>query len=146
MIPKAVHAALPIALLAQGAGATPTDLSCRFLDVLGGNKAGEVEALMADLAQAWPEGNRTEATQRLQALLGDVAFAGGSVYRMAQLGQDLEEHLVLLRLSEGELVGARLLYEWAPEGMRLTSLDFNDDYADMTATQVLQPPEPLGCP
>lgn len=138
--------ALPLCLWCQAAQAVPAEDSCRILSVIGQNNAAGVEDLMIDLADRWTEVNRTGAIESLKSMLEPAPFAGGSVYRIARIGEDLEEHLIILRLSAGEVAGMRLLYEWTPEGLKLTSLDFKRRFADMIATQVMMPPEPIACP
>lgn len=126
--------------------AEPIEQSCRLLDVMANNQADEVETLMTEVAARWPALNRVAAIERLQELLATAPFVDGSVYRTARLGEDLEEHLVVLRLAAGELAGARLLYEWTPTGPALTVFDFKQEFPELITGQLLPQSEPLACP
>lgn len=132
--------------MATAAAADPVASTCRFLDVVSGNKVDEVDALMADLGSRWVDSSRAGAIESLTTLLTQSKFAGGNVYRIAQLGEDLEEHLVVLRLERGEVAGARLLYEWTPDGLALTTMEFKRKFSEMIASQFAQQPEPVACP
>ncbi|QJF52002.1 hypothetical protein [Roseobacter ponti] len=62
------------------------------------------------------------------------------------MGEDPEEHLLLLRLKEGEVSGARLRYEWTSEGsMSLVSMQFQRDFTRYAAGPMLQVPEKITC-
>lgn len=141
-------AAAAACLLASlhGAWADPAQDSCHFLAVVGGNQPEGVGPLLGNIAAKWIPESRSRAVATLTDLMSKQRFAGGSVYRIARLGEDLEEHLVLLRLDGGELAGARLLYEWTPDGIRLTTLDFQRKYAEIIARPFLMAPEPIACP
>jgi hypothetical protein len=138
--------AFMLCLTCQATFAAPVEDSCRVLAVIGQNDTAKVEEVMIELADRWTEANRTGAIETLKAMLDPAPFSGGSVYRIAKIGDDLEEHLVVLRLSEGEIAGMRLLYEWTPDGLKLTSLDFKRRYADIISAQIMMPPEPIDCP
>jgi hypothetical protein len=131
--------------MAGTAGASPEQFSCRFLEVIGGNQTEAVPDMVAELAVRWPEPNRVSAIETLSAVLDEVEFAGGSVWRIAELAGEVEEYLVILRLDAGEVSGARLLFEWTPEGLMLSTMDFNRRYPDIVANQFLQPPEAIDC-
>ena len=128
-----------------GAEATPVDDSCHFLEVIGNNASANVPRMISEIATTWPETNRIAATETLNNVLNEITFAGGSVWRIAQLGSDIEEHLVVLRHAEGEVSGVRLLYQWSPDGLELTTLDFKRRYSEIVATQMLQTPQSIEC-
>lgn len=138
--------AITLCLTCQTTYAAPLEDSCRVLAVIGQNNAAGVEDMMIELADRWTDENRKAATLSLKAMLAPAPFVGGSVYRIAKIGDDLEEHLLVLRLSAGEIAGMRLLYEWTPDGLKLTSLDFKRRYGDIIAAQIMMSPEPIGCP
>lgn len=128
------------------AAAAPQEQTCQFLKVMGSNSAEEIGPMMDSLAARWVASSRDGAKDSLAGLIEQYGFNGGTAYRIAKLGEDAEEHLVVLRLKNGEIAGARLLYEWTPEGLQLTTMDFKRKFSEMIATQFLQPPEPLPCP
>lgn len=101
--------------------------------------------MMTEFADRWTDANRIGAIESLTSMVTPEPFAGGAVYRIAKFGEDLEEHLIVLRLATGEVAGMRLLYEWTPDGLKLTTMDFKRRFPDMIATQILMPPEPIDC-
>lgn len=125
--------------------ASPNKASCLFLKVLGNNDTASVRSMMEEIAYTWPEANRTEATKTLIKVLSELDFAGGFIWQIAKLGEDIEEHLVILRLAKGEVGGARLLYQWSPDGLALTGIEFERRYAELVSTQVLQTPQAVHC-
>lgn len=137
--------ALCISAVATHVQAAPLDSSCMVLDVIGGNKTNESSPLVSKLAPHWSAKNRDGLTEQLDKLLANLKFAGGSVYRTAILGDDLEEHLIILRLHQGEVAGMLLRYEWSPAGMKLITMEFERKYADYIDTQMLQKPKKLDC-
>lgn len=146
MRPTSFSLVLVTSLLAAGStGASPGEASCLFLKVLGSNDAASVASMIDEVAPTWPEANRDDASEALVKVLNELEFVGGSAWQTAKLGQDIEEHLVLLRLSKGEVSGARLLYQWSPDGLTLTAMDFQRHYNEMISTQVLQAPKAIEC-
>jgi hypothetical protein len=128
------------------AAAAPQEQTCQFLKVMGSNSANEIGPMMDALAARWVPESRDGAKDSLEGLIEQYGFNGGTAYRIAVLGEDAEEHLVVLRLTNGEIAGARLLYEWTPDGLQLTTMDFKRKFSEIIATQFLQLPEPLACP
>jgi len=126
--------------------ANPTDTSCRLLEIIGQNQATEIRNAMNSYAKNWNAPSRNAVISRLENLLAEPVFAGGSVYRVGKLGDDFEEHLLVLRLTKGEVSGARLLYEWTPDGIALTKLEVKGNLAEITENGFLQAPEILECP
>ena len=144
--PVTIAAFMACLFSASSVSASPIESSCLFLKVLGGNDASSVTAMVDEIASAWPEGNRSEASAALTNVLKELEFAGGSIWQIAKLGEDLEEHLVILRLSKGEVSSARLLYQWSPDGLALAGLDFQRQYPQIISKQFLQTPQPVECP
>ena len=120
--------------------------SCQMLAVLGGNQVEEVAPTLGRLAGRWPEQNITGATEQLTQMLGQIAFAGGNVYELGRLGDDLVEHLIVLRLAEGETAGMQLSYEWTPEGLALTRMDFKLNYTTELGLEIPIGAAPESCP
>jgi hypothetical protein len=148
--PRAAFAA-GVFLAAAFAGlATQADVplaqSCRLLDIMGGNRTEAVAPALAELAARWPEENRSAAVAQISRMVAEIAFSGGNVYEIGRLGEDLVEHLVVLRLAAGETAGMRLSYEWTPDGLALTRLDLKLDYATGLGLPIPARAEPLACP
>ena len=132
-------------LVATSAAAEPAADTCRILDVTGGNKVDEVAPLIVALATRWTPENRARAIETLQALLRDVRFDGGNAYVVARLGEDYEDHVLALRIVGGELAAARLTYEWTPDGMRLTVLNFQRRISALFPVGMPLAAEPIDC-
>lgn len=128
------------------AQADPIDTSCRLSEIIGQNQATEVHDAMEIFARNWVAPSRVAVISRLEGLLKKPVFAGGSVYRVAKLGEDFEEHLLVLRLRKGEVSGARLLYEWTPDGLALTNLEIKGNLYEITRSGFMQSPEIIECP
>lgn len=125
---------------------SPSEDSCDILDLIGQNRSpGEVREVMAPKTATWSRGNREALIERLEALLLETTFNGGAVYSAGKLGDNFEEHLVILRLNEGEIAGARLSYEWTPSGLSLTNLEVKSDLKELLAQAFLQEPEEIRC-
>ncbi|GAB4519493.1 MAG: hypothetical protein Kow00133_05270 [Amphiplicatus sp.] len=114
----------------SSAAATPLAKSCAMLNVIGADRTDGLAPLFAELGAHWPKKNREDLVDRLTELLGALDFAGGNVYLLNKFSDDLEEHLLLLRLAGGEVAGMRLRYEWTPEGMKLIKVNFERKYED----------------
>lgn len=138
----AVLAALP----AASASADPLSISCRLLDVMSQNKADEVEGAVSEFAARWLEEAREGAINQLTSLLTPQPFVGGSLHRIAKLGDDFEEHVMLLRLRPGEVAAMRLRYEWTPDGLTLTGIDFKRKIGDLSTVSFVGVPEEITCP
>ncbi|WP_172299986.1 hypothetical protein [Pseudoruegeria sp. HB172150] len=138
--------ALTAAVYSASAAAEPLEQSCRILDVVGNNRAGMVNELVEEISTRWPQSNRDGAQQNFAKLLEEQVFSGGTVYQIAKLGDDVEEHLILLRLKLGEIAGIRLLYEWSPDGMAVTNLEFKRKFVEYAERPFLQEPVALDCP
>jgi len=145
--PAALALALALAApSATTAEADPQDQSCALLTVLGDNAVLGTEVAIDDLAARWAPQTRAAAQESLGALVAQNLFAGGTAYRLARFGDDLEEHLLLLRLRGGEVAAIRLIYEWAPDGPTLTVLDFKRRYTELPPAPYSATPQPLDCP
>lgn len=131
---------------AAPAVAAPQEDSCALLDIIGGNKATEVEASLTEMADRWLTKSRIAVIEQLQQILTPAPFVGGSVYRVAKLGDDLEEHIMLLRLRPGEIVGVRLRYEWTPDGLKLTGLDLKQKIDELSVLNFGGAPVEIACP
>lgn len=127
------------------APANPELTSCKMLEVLSQNQIEEVEPTINDFAARWLPESRDGAITQLTELLTTQPFVGGSAHRIAKLGSDLEEHIVLLRLRLGEVAAMRLRYEWTPDGLSLAGMDFKRKVADLTTLSFLSVPEEIVC-
>lgn len=131
---------------AANAKMSPTQMSCLLGDVLGQNRADDVRQTLTPMTPSWPDENRDAAIEQLEGLLQAPSFAGANVYLVGKLGEDLEAHLLVMRLARGEVAGALLRYEWAPDGFILTGMDFKSDINKLIEINFLQQPELLSCP
>ncbi len=125
--------------------ANPETTSCKMLEVLSLNKIEEVEPILNDFAGRWLPQSRDGAITQLTELLKTQPFVGGSAHRIAKLGGDLEEHIILLRLRMGEVAAMRLRYEWTPDGLTLAGMDFKRQVADLTTLSFVSVPEEIIC-
>jgi len=117
-------AAMTALLIAPSAQADPVSHSCQFAAVLGGNDVDAVNALMDDIGTYWAEDVRGKATDTIRNMLRQFQFSGANVYRLVKLGDDYESHFLALRIATGEIAAGRLNYEWGPDGLRLTEINF----------------------
>lgn len=122
-----------------------TEMSCRLSSLVAENRSADVGATIRPITPSWTESSRDAAIRQLEEVLRTPTFAGGTVYRIARLGEDLEEHLLVFRLIKGEVAGARVLYEWAPDGPVLTGMDFKSDISLLMQQPFLQEPEIVDC-
>lgn len=144
-------AAFLAVLAAGGAGAARADPqadSCRFLDVVATNRSEAVPDLIEAIGAAWTATNRAALTEKFTAITKGIPMQGGSVWRVARFGEDLEEHLLLLRLTSGELAGMRLRYEAAVTGApRLVAIAFEREVPALYKGGALPATaEALSCP
>lgn len=133
-------------LVPSTAYANPVEFTCGLLSAIGGNNPDAVAPALEVMTSRWSEENRSTAVNRMETLAAGGVFAGGNVYRIAALGEDLEEHIVILRLKAGEVSGLRLRYEWTPDGSRLVSFEAKRQFNELMAAPAMQPPEPISCP
>ncbi|MEO0567348.1 MAG: hypothetical protein AAF066_06425 [Pseudomonadota bacterium] len=126
--------------------ANAQSISCRLLDVMSQNKVSEVEGAVSEFSNRWLAESREGAIKQLTSLLEPLPFVGGSLHRIAKLGEDFEEHVMLLRLREGEVAAMRLRYEWSPGGPALTGIDFKRKIADLSTVSFIGVPEEITCP
>lgn len=132
--------------LPQTVLANPVDQSCQILKVIGDNDAAAVTELVETISDRWSEESRQQAVGQLTNLASAGAFAGGSLYRLSKLGDDLEDHLILLRLRQGGLSAMWLRYEAGPGGMRVGVLDINRRVSQLVPDRALGMLEPVECP
>lgn len=131
--------------LSGPAAADPVGDSCALLSVLGGNDTAGVDGLVDQISTLWPQENRDTAKQQFGALAGGNSFDGGNLYRLSKLGDDLEDHLVVLRLKTGELSGVWLRYEWTADGLGLVTLDIKRRITDLIPTKNFGTLDPIAC-
>lgn len=124
---------------------SPSEDSCEILDLIGQNRSGEVREVILPKTDTWSPASREALIVRLEELLLETRFNGGAVYSAGKLGNNFEEHLLILRLAAGEIAGARLSYEWTPSGLSLTNLVFKSDLTELMAQPFLQDPEEIRC-
>lgn len=124
---------------------SPTEVSCEILDLIGQNRSGKVQEVLVAKTASWNPASRDGLVERLEALLLETSFSGGTLYGAGKLGNDFEEHLLLLRLAKGEIAGARLSYEWTPVGLTLTNLEFKSDLHELMAQPFLSAPVAIRC-
>ncbi|NNK68125.1 MAG: hypothetical protein HKO95_15475 [Rhodobacteraceae bacterium] len=67
----------------------------------------------------------------MTSLVRDIQFDGGNAYVVAKLGEDYEDHILAIRMKTGELAAARLTYEWTPDGMQLSVMNFKRRMSEM---------------
>ena len=130
---------------AQSVAANPVEHSCHFLEVMGNNRVGDVQSMMGSIAPEFSQDRVSQAVSQFETLLRGSIFDGGSAWLVGKLGDDLEEHLIILRLSEGEVAGARLRYEWSADAPKLASIEFKRQFAEYAAQPFLQALERIDC-
>ncbi|MBT8476228.1 MAG: hypothetical protein KJO78_12225 [Alphaproteobacteria bacterium] len=122
---------LSIAAITTTADADPAEDSCRLLSVTSENRAADIEPLLNELASRWAPNSRNNAIETLTSLVRDIQFDGGNAYVVAKLGEDYEDHILAIRMKNGELAAARLTYEWTPDGMQLSVMNFKRRMSEM---------------
>lgn len=125
--------------------ANPQDISCRMLDAMSNNRAAELNPMLEEVGSRWVPQSREGASEQLTKLLEAEPFVGGSLFRIAKLGDDFEEHIMLLRLGVGEVAGMRLRYEWTPDGLTLTGIDFKRQIGELSTVSFIGAPEEITC-
>jgi hypothetical protein len=125
--------------------ADPVSSSCLVAEILGDNRADRISAISSTVATNWTETNRAAMTERLETLLSQVRFAGGSVFVTGALEGFMEHHLVALRLEGGEIAGVSLRYEWGPEAFRLVEFDFKQNIGDLSNGLPVARLQPVSC-
>lgn len=126
--------------------ADPEAISCKMMAVLSQNRVAELEPTLNEFAARWVPESRDGAIQQLSALLSSQPFVGGSVHRTTKLGEDLEEHVILLRLKDGEVAAMRMRYEWTPDGLTLAGVDFKRQVEELSTLPFPSVPEEIDCP
>lgn len=130
---------------AHTSAANPMKDTCSMLAAIGANNPDAVESALSDIGARWQAANRTSAIQQMRTLASGNTFAGGNAYRISKLGDDVEEHIVLLRLRQGEVSAMRLRYEWTPDGLKLVSLEAKRKVTELTQNRVVIDPPLLDC-
>lgn len=146
MIDRCIKATVFATMLVGGtAQADPETDTCRFLTALAANDAAAIPGLVKEIAPALTQQGGVTAAQQIQTMLQVPIFDGGSAWVIGDMGSELQEHLILLRLREGEVAGARLRYEAFDDGMSLVSLEFHRKFNRYTEKPFLQSPEAIDC-
>ena len=127
---------------ASHTSADPATDTCRLLAAIGGNDPNAVELALKDIGARWPEENVNRAIAQMKTVASGDVFVGGNAYLISKLGDDMEEHLVVLRLKAGEISAMRLRYEWTPDGLKLVNLETKRSITDILRNSyVLQSPQ-----
>jgi len=125
--------------------ASPLEQSCAFANALasGGADAG-LEQLRV-MTAAW----KPEDANKLGPIIGPVLarfnYVGGEIYSIAELGDALHEHLVVMRLRPSGAVYMRLLYEGNGSTITFVNIDFQAKFHDILKKPILQEPTRLTC-
>lgn len=138
-------AAALVSLAAADVGAAPAEESCRLLAAIGAGDAAGIQQVVQQVAGHWTEESRESMRGELVRLVGNLSFAGGSVYRTGTIGEELEDYLLVLRLRDGEVAGLRLSFEWYPDGLKLRTLDFRRRVQEFWPGLVTGTLAPLDC-
>ena len=133
------------AALPTVAAANPQAISCRVLDAMANNLGSEIKPILEEIGSRWIPQSRDGAAEQLTKLLETDPFVGGSLFQIAKLGDDFEEHIMLLRLEVGEVAGMRLRYEWTPDGLTLTGIDFKRQIGELSTVSFIGTPKPINC-
>ncbi len=145
LLATALAAFLAISPLTAPAKAAPLDESCALIGALasGGAKAG-IDQLMR-MAGNWAADDAAKLGPLVGPVLAKFQYSGGNVYSIANLGNSLHEHLVVMRLQTAGSVYLRLLYEGNGGEMSFINVDFQAKYHDILQKPVLQEPVLLSC-
>jgi len=138
--------ALVALVAATPASAAPVDQTCKIAGIFATNDLSRVEPLIAEIGTRWPAPVRTQADEQLKTLLGADAFVGANVYPVTKLGDDYEEHMIVLRQRAGELSAIRVSYEWTSTGPQVVRFEYKQQVAELTVGQNWGTVSPIECP
>jgi len=145
------HRAVPFLLAATLAlGATPSQAepradSCRLVDALVETDNSAGITVLKEMAAGWPEADREGFARQLEPILERFTFLSGDLYRIADLGKAMQEHLIVMRTRDAGNVYLRVLFENFNGGLNFVNMNLQADYYQIMSAPPLAAPERLTC-
>lgn len=125
----------------------PRDQSCGLINALvNGGAAGVLEYTKSTLAAHWGEEDQNKLVEPMLQQFAIHEFVGGSAFLIADLGDDMQEHLLTLKLDGFGTFYGRIIYEkLGKDSFGMRSIMFEDDFPQVSVRPYLQKPVPLPC-
>jgi len=119
--------------------------SCHLIDALVeyGSK-GAVEQL-ASMTSNWPSDLQENLNLSITAVFDKFKFIQGKVFLTANFGNLMQEHLLVLDVTEIGVVYVRIVYEQFGESLKFSHITIEDKYEKLIEKAFAQPPELLAC-
>ncbi len=144
---KASIAACAIFLISSTSGfaATAQQQSCGLLNSLS---SGDLRAQLngfLKLTSHWTQSSKNNLQNNARSALQNAKIIGGELYLIGDFGQNMQDHMLIIRNAPGGVAYVRLVYEWAPNEPRLEHITFEDHIAVILRQAIPQAPKKLNC-
>ena len=110
------------------AHAAPLDQSCALARAVLSNNSGVQMAGFKKALVHWYPDSSSPAYKKISEEIVGKNFVGGALYLVGQLGDELVDHLVTFRQSDGGVAYMRLQYEWFPKQHRIQYFVFEQAF------------------
>ncbi len=125
--------------------AEPLEETCKLVSALtkdggdGGTKA------IVNMASHWPEADQIKLAAIMNPALQKFDYVGGDVYLVADLDDNMQEHLVTMRIKGVSMVYIRLIYQHSNSELRFAHIEFQEKFKKVASYAFAQKPEKLSC-
>ncbi|MGI9371103.1 MAG: hypothetical protein ACR2OJ_01285 [Hyphomicrobiales bacterium] len=127
------------------AAATPQQQSCGLLKSLSsGNLKTQLNAFHK-LIGHWNQNSIQNFQKNARTSLQNTKVIGADLYLIGNFGQNLQDHLIIVRNAPGGVGYIRVHYEWAPKEPRAEYVAFEDHFSVIIQKAFPQAPKKLSC-
>ena len=138
-------------LLLLNAGTTlataskPLASSCSLVQALisKGGDGGVTE--MISQVQHWPSDKRAQLRALMAPEVGKFSYLSGEVYLVADFGEFMQEHLVVVEAAAFGTTYFRIVYEKFDGELALAWITFQGGYTEISKLAFAQVPRKLSC-
>lgn len=123
----------------------PLASSCNLIQALiskGGD--GGVSEMISQI-QHWPSEERAKLRALMAPQVGKFSYLSGEVYLVADLGEFMQEHLVVLEAAAVGTAYFRIVYEKFDGELALAWITFQGAYSEISKLAFAQVPRKLNC-
>ncbi len=125
--------------------AEPLAETCNLIHALSTGGADAGTKALVDMASHWPDDDQIKLAALIAPVLRKFEYQGGVPYLVADLDDNMQEHLVTMRIAGPGMVYLRSIYQHAQAGLGFAHIELQDKYKKIASFAFAQKPEKLSC-
>ncbi len=149
MMVKPVFLAMFLLLLnagtTLGAAGKPLASSCSLVQALISKGGDGGVSQMISQVQHWPSDKRAQLRALMAPQVSQFSYLSGEVYLVADFGEFMQEHLVVVEAAAVGTAYFRIVYEKFDGELSLAWITFQGAYTEISKLAFAQVPRKLSC-